>query len=240
MDYPDGFRPKVFVGLPFYGQAPVQCSLAAQTTLMEGGDCDMAGFGGHSISSLVNCFNTLWVEALNLRDRGEATHFAMLHSDCQPEPGWVELLWQQMKARPTAAVVSVVNCIKDQSDNPRTSTAYSPKGQPWGATRFIRYQDRADVVAKHGPTFGPETCREGEVFLVNTGCMLIDLRRDCWDGFAWEQPAFVARRADGVWETAFEPEDWRMSRYLASKGIDYAATWAVRVVHHGAAQWPNY
>lgn len=240
MSYPEGFRPKVFVGLPFYGSAPVACTLAAQTTVIDGGDVDMAAFSGHSISSLVNCFNTLWVEALNLRDRGEATHFAMLHADCQPEPGWVEKLWQAMKARPGAAVVSVVNCIKDQDNNPRTSTAYSPKGQPWGATRYVRYQDRAEILEKYGPTFGPETCQGDEQLLINTGCMLIDIRPDFWDGFAWEHPARVARNADGIWETAFEPEDWRMSRFLADRGIDYAATWAVRVVHHGAAHWPNY
>ena len=61
-----------------------------------------------------------------------------------------------------------------------------------------------------------------------------------WDGFAWEQPAYVGRDKDGVWQTAFEPEDWRMSRFLADRGIDYAATWAIRVTHHGAAQWPNF
>lgn len=239
MSYPEGFRPKVFVGLPFYGMAPVPCILASQSVANKG-TIDIADMKGYSISSLVDCFNALWSEALNLRDRGEATHFAMLHSDCQPEPGWVELLWQQMLARPTAAVVSVVNCIKDQDSNPRMSTAYSPKGNPWGATRFIRYQDRAEIVAKYGPTFGPETCQDGEQFLINTGCMLIDMQRDCWDTFAFEQPVLVGRDADKVWQHAFEPEDWRMSRYLADRGIDYAATWAVRVVHHGAAQWPNY
>ena len=240
MEYPADFKPKVFVGLPFYGDAPVPCTLAAQVTLVNEQNVTMAGFGGQSISSLVNCFNRLWVDALNHRDRGEATHFAMIHADCQPEPGWVDKLWAAMKARPTAAVISAVNCIKEQSENPRTSTAYSPKGSRWGATRFIRYADRAEYLAKYGPTFGPETCQEGEVFLINTGCMLIDLRRDCWDGFAWEQIAGIWRDQDGVWATDFEPEDWRMSRFLAERGIDYAATWAVRVVHHGAAQWPNY
>ena len=234
-------NPKVFVGLPHYGDAPVQCQLAAHAaTDPDAGLLSLAEVRVYSISSLVNCFNALWAMALNYRDRGEATHFAMLHSDIEPQPGWLDALMTEMHKRPSAVVVSAVSCIKEQLDNPRTSTAYSPKGQVWGATRYVRRDDRKKIVEQFGETFGPESCQWDEQLLINTGCMLIDIRHAFWDGFAWEQPAIVQKDKDGVWQTAFEPEDWRMSRFLADRGIDYAATWAVKTSHHGAAVWPNY
>lgn len=228
-------KPKVVVGLPYCGHVPLPCALAASNTPTKGA-VEIAEFQGHSISSLVHNFNCLFALALNMRDRGEATHFAMCHSDCQPEAGWIDILWEEMFKRPGCKAISAVNLIKEQTENPKTSTAFGKRGQQWGVARFVRNDDKKTMPV----TFGPELAGPDEQLLINTAVMLIDLDPAVWDGFAFEQPATILKTSDGLWEAVFEPEDWRMSRYLADRGHDYAATWAVKVAHHGLAIWPNW
>jgi hypothetical protein len=130
----------------------------------------------------------------------------------------------------------VFNLIKEQTENPKTSTAFGKRGQQWWVARFVRNDDKKTMPV----TFGPELAGPEEQLLINTAVMLIDLDPAVWDGFAFEQPATILKTSEGLWEAVFEPEDWRMSRYLADRGHDYAATWAVKVAHHGLAIWPNW
>ncbi len=45
---------------------------------------------------------------------------------------------------------------------------------------------------------------------------------------------------DGTRLTWIQPEDWRMSRFVALMGAQLRATYAVRARHRGSAWWSNY
>jgi hypothetical protein len=202
-------------------------------------------------SATPHTFNGLFALALDARDRGEITHFAMLHSDIAPERGWLDVLWQEMVAH-SADLVSAVSPIKEP-ERVRTSTAIGQIGFPWAPLRYVAMADRA----KLPPTFGPEhVCDDGEELLVNTGCFLADLRREYWDhpnpkptgkrkpddgeAFAFNFDCRITKRDDGTRVAQFDPEDWEMSRMLNRNGARYLATWRVALVHHGAAEWSTY
>lgn len=187
-------------------------------------------------SCLEHSFNVLLAHGLALRDQGRCTHLAMLHSDITAEPGWVDILAEEM-CRTRAAAISAVVAIKDPDDD-RTSTAIGVKGDPWTLRRFIRIADQ--------PTM-PQTFMEQDVcsedgteeLLINTGCMLLDLSHEFWDSYAFHVESRIRREADGSRSPQFVPEDWAMSRDLNAANLPYAATWKVQAIHIGPADWPN-
>src|SRR6266404_8904723 len=63
-------------------------------------------------SVLPTNFNRLWCDALNSRGEQGWTHFAMLHSDVEAEPGWLDTLIAEQQ-RVQADMVSAVIAIKD-------------------------------------------------------------------------------------------------------------------------------
>lgn len=190
-------------------------------------------------SLLPRTFNGLFCQAMDLRDQGEVTHFAMLHDDIWPDNWWLNTLWREMQES-GADLISVVAPIKDVPWW-RTSTAIGLVDDPWIVPRYIRAEDREFLPT----TFGAEhVCSEGELLLVNTGCWLADLRKPWWDefcdagGFNFETR--ITRAEDGSRLTWIQPEDWRMSRFISLRGATLKATYAVRLRHRGMAWWSNY
>lgn len=215
-----------------------------------------------SMSNLPQLFNSFFAHLLDERDRGHITHMAMLHADVEPERGWLSILLEEMRVH-NADVISAVVAIKEP-ERSRTSTAIGDIADPWAQPkRYIRLQDRESLPV----TFGPDdVCGPGEELLVNTGCFLMDLRRDYWTDAGDGRPyAFhfknrinveakppdqlarelVAAKHDEIVlpytrQAQLRPEDWEMSRYLRSIGAPYRATWRVNTIHHGNAQWSNW
>lgn len=203
---------------------------------------DIAGGAESEGSLLARSFNDCLCLALGKRDRGEATHMAMLHNDIEPGQFWVDGLWDVMR-RTGADLVSAIVCIKENVGNPRTSTAIGLEADPWAVKRFIRRDDLATLP----PSFGPEAaCGPGEVLLVNSGMWLADLRRPWWDDiddkgtpFAFTIRDRVIRNADGTRTPEVRSEDWEMSRDLQRAGAKLVVTREVAAIHHGNASWPT-
>ena len=237
--------PKVFLALPGYHNPAPQSVLARFTAVdqvnppSEEDRVDMVRWRVAAGSLLPKSFNTPLCEAMDLRDAGEVTHFAMLHDDVWPDNGWITTLWREMRAH-DADLISAVVPIKD-APWWRSSTAIGLKSDPWPIPRFIRAQDQATLPE----TFGPEhVCGDGEVLLVNTGCWLADITRPWWDefvdagGFTFHTRTTRGKSNERI--TWIQPEDWIMSRFLQERGARVMATYAVPIRHFGQCWWSNY
>lgn len=176
-------------------------------------------------------FNHLWCQALNLRHQG-VTHFAMLHSDIQPEDYWIDTLLAQME-KANSDIVSVVVPLKNFSGI--TSTAID--NDPWRPRR-ITLRESANL---------PETfCAEdvpwanGNGLLVNTGCWICRFTEDWVERvhFHIEDEIWINPETN-QYEPRNFPEDWRFSRQANRNKIRIMATTAVELVHLGAFGFSN-
>ena len=200
-------------------------------------------------SALCQVFNRLWVQALGSVNQ-PFTHFAMLHSDMNPDIGWLDDLYDTMQAT-NATVVSAVAAIKDAKGV--TSTAVGDPQDEWDYRRLTLSELQklpeafdAEDIARAG--FWPESYTKDKCLLVNTGCMLIDLRWPHWmdkaaDGltlkFCFNQDYRVQQWPTGKWCPEFSPEDWQMSRYIYRNGGKVVATKKVGTFHIGKAPYPS-
>lgn len=182
-------------------------------------------------STSANCtgFNKLYCEALDLRDKGEVTHFLMLHSDIVPEIYFIDKLHEVME-RTGADVVSAVSPIKDRFG--LTSTALEQKvgdrDDEWGGPRRLTMRE----IMRMPPTFTAPN------LLINTGLMLVDLRKDWADKvfFHFDDRIGMYR---GKRVPQMKPEDWNFSRDARKLGAKLFATREVKLTHRGQQDFPN-
>lgn len=186
-----------------------------------------------SSSSLLNhCFNNLWTCLHNLRRQGhEFTHYAILHDDILPDPGWVHTLVGVM-AKNDLDFVSAVAPIKD--DRGLTSTAFY-EDDIWDFQRLTMKEAMAI----------PETVSEvpGKNLLLNTGCCLLRLRPgDPWRerprDFAFETMERIDDR-NGEYIASVVSEDWHWTNKLREAGARVAFTRAVALAHEGDWDYRN-
>lgn len=192
----------------------------------------------HQGSSLLdsNC-TALWGHALNTHRRGKRlAYFALLHSDVQPEPFWLDLLVQELEATGLDLLSAVVP-IKD--GNGRTSTAVGDIGpDAFGCGYRLTMRE----VHRLPETFTAADLglAAGKCLLLNTGCFVCRLdeswAKDVWfDGrtrmrFDPERDAYV---------TEADPEDWRFTRALQRLGLKAGATRKVTLTHRGPRDHGN-
>ena len=183
-------------------------------------------------------FNMLWGTALARAVKGQATHFAMLHQDVEPEPGWLDTLVEIADLR-RADFVSVAVPIKGYSGV--CSCGIGRRNNPWNAKRRFTVRELNRM---------PQTFHEadvgyhGEMLLHNDGCILVDLRNERWFDtddagnlkFLFQFVGRLRRDGDEI-AYSFEPEDWYFSRMLYEANINTCITRAVKLTHGG---FPNY
>lgn len=186
---------------------------------------------GFSIAT--HTFNQLWCDAYNARRELGITHFAMMHADIQPEPGWLDTLLAELE-RTGADVVSAVVAIKDCKG--LTSTGL--RDPQAGRTRRLTMRE----VHQLPPTFSRwDTDESNKVLAINTGLWVCRFDGDWPRRF----PGFsIANRLDYQVDTDtltphVDPEDWRFAEWLDGEGLDVRATRAVKVWHTGLFQYPN-
>jgi hypothetical protein len=185
-------------------------------------------------SMLAGCFNTLLTTALNMRDDGYITHFAMCHSDILAEHGWLDMLWGEMWHH-RALVVSAVSPIKTLAR--RTSTAIGDANDRWKIKRCLTLKELASLP----PTFGPEhVCGPDEVLLTNTGLWLADLRHPFWDTFAFQVHTRIRREENGKFVADQRTEDWELAYDLYDAGLRYVVNRTVKLRHEGGHKFPNW
>jgi hypothetical protein len=184
-------------------------------------------------STLTHNFNTLWCEALNMRESHGVTHFAMCHADVKPEPWWVDLLLAEMNVV-QADILSVVLPIKDARG--LTSTGVGPIGKP-GVKRFTMREIQDFPV-----TFSIDSLPAslGYYLAVNTGLWIAQIANpwaDEFPGFKVENA--ITKGPDGKFYATFRPEDWLMSDWAHKQGLQVFATTAIRASHAGYTEYEN-
>lgn len=222
--------PLIYLGLPHYGtfhqgtlnsvlNAARQCRVMVKAT-------------GFSLISVV--FNMLWCAALNARSAG-VTHFAMLHSDIECEPGWLDTLFWEL-VRTDADVLSVAVAIKDERGLTSTALTRDP-ADIWRIDKRISLHELADLPE----TFSGPDCGDPDyVLLGNTGCWIARLDRPWCEQVCFTVRDRIVKNAKGEFEPHVDSEDWGFSRQLHALGCKVLATKKVKVSHHGDKGWANH
>lgn len=232
-------RPQVLLCMPSRGDARIE---AAQShfALATRGKCDVIPVIGSS-SLLAYGFNRMWATAINYAAAGAVTHFLLHHDDIEVRtPGWLDVMLAEMR-RTGAAVLSVVQPIKD--DSGLTSTAIGAESNRWLA-RKLSFRE----IARLPETFCAKDTRwSGSPLLANTGLMLVDLSRPEWlstnpDGslkFRFQITDRIVKGESGLWEAQFLPEDWAFSRDCWDAGLPVHVTNKVECHHWGSRAHTN-
>lgn len=222
---------RLFIGIPSrdgklpYGLTEAKARLERQIPYT---------MGGVAICSLLAYnFNQILAMALNRREEkphekwpGGVTHLLLWHDDIVPtDRDFGIKLLNEMERFNLDAISATVSF---RSDSGFTSTARDIEGQP----DPVRY--------KLGDIQGTITSREEPGLLINTGLLLMDLRKPWVESFHWTITDGIRKNADGKFEAVCESEDWKMSRWMRANGVPFGATAKVRTLHGGQISWPNY
>lgn len=230
---------RVFLGMPGYGDMTAGAANglyhATAGRLHVGGvdyrvALDRVYKGG---SLLAHNFNALWAGAINLSAQGPTVdYFAMLHSDVEPEEGWLDRLIEEMESR-DLDMLGVVVPIKDLQG--LTSIALqNPNGDSWRPLCRLTMKE----IASLPETFTAEDT--GHDLLLNTGCWVCR-----FDAETAKEMSFTIRdtiRWDeerGLHVAEVEPEDWGFSRQWNARGLRIGATRKIRLTHAGSMRFGN-
>lgn len=185
--------------------------------------------------------NRLWCYALNQAHKGKITHFAMLHSDIMPSPGWIDLLIDELDDR-KADFISAVAALKN--DDGLTSCGIGDADNQWEPHRRFTMRELVEMPE----TFAIEDTPHPDRYLLhNTGCWVADLRSPLWrvtkaDGSLLADFSFPIRAAvlpTGEIVHQRESEDWHFSRMMALLGCKTLCTRRVATVHYGQKGFRN-
>lgn len=210
---------KIFLACPHYGPVEQEQAFAVNKVCRQKGVLAVSRGG----SLLARHFNQLWCQALNTRKSKGWTHFAMIHSDIEPEDGWLDKLINEMD-RVQADVISAVVPIKDSSGS--TSTAILSEED-----NDVELLNEA-ALSKLPCTFD-ESHFPGKTLLVNTGLWVCDFRSE-WVEHCWfEIRDSIHKFPDGTFEARGMPEDWNFSIMCKMLRRKVFATQIVGLKHYG-------
>ena len=185
--------------------------------------------------------NQLWCHALNMAAAGAITHYAQLHSDITPAPGWVDLLIDELDER-QADFISATVALKD--DNGLTSCGIGDAANHWQPLRRFTMRE----IHQMPETFTiSDTPHPDRYLLHNSGCCVADLRNPAWrtvdaDGCLVADFSFPIRSKvlpNGTFVSERESEDWHFSRGMAAIGVKTLATRRVSTIHFGQRGFRN-
>ena len=240
-------RKKVFIGMPGYSKNQTERDAwFALTHTASDNETLTTTCCQHCNSLLARGMNMLYAQA----QYQDYDYFAMLHTDIGPDAGWLDTLWTVMEES-DADIVSAVSPIK--SADGLTSTAIDlsrgPDVRDWHVRRLTMQEvmqlpetfSQADTVAAG---FNPDN----RLLLVNTGCMLVNLRKP-WvreaNNFGELLCYFTIRDGiqitDGRYDVRVIPEDWGFSKTVqeVSPAAKVLATRAVKLRHWGEHGFDN-
>lgn len=185
--------------------------------------------GLSSSSANATGFNQLYCQALDLRDKGQASHFLMLHSDIVPEIHFIDKMHEIME-KTGCDVLSAVSPIKDRLGLTSTALeqAVGDRDAEWGGPRRLTMRE----IMKMPPTFTAPN------LLVNDGLMLVDLRKPWTDQMYFHFDDRIGMY-QGKRVPQMRPEDWNWSRDARKLGATLYATREVKLTHRGQQDFPN-
>lgn len=223
-------KPKVFIGVPSYDG---RINMAVPNGIY---GCTSRGvlaslqFG--SQSWLTRNFNNLYAQALNERATKGITHFLMWHEDIEiATRNWLDTMFDLMFHN-HADVLSVVVPIKTMDG--LTSTALDETVGDYDPYWRVRRLTMHEVYNDYPSTFTAPN------LLVNTGLMLVDIRKE-WAEKVWFEfdDKILRDEKTGKFKAVGVPEDWNFSRKALRLGAKLWATREVTVIHHGRHQFGN-
>lgn len=225
---------KVFVGIPSYDGRVNSGLLNAHAFASRLERSALEVMVVESGSWLTRNFNSLYASALNMRKERGLTHFCLLHDDvCIDDPWWLDKMLDLM-AKNEADVLSAIIPIKNGTGI--TSTAFDELVGDVGH-KHIRRLTMKEAFEKFPSTFTDEK------LLLNTGLMLIDIRKfwaeNIW--FEFEDRILRVSTDNGPRFTAVGcPEDWNFSRKAKAAGAKLFATREIKATHLGVGKWRNH
>ena len=218
---------RILLAMPSYGKE----TNAAGRAFWRGTSSTDVSHQVRTSSLLALNFNMLWCELLNSLDTDTPfEYFAMLHDDCQPEDGWVDMLIEELE-RKRLDVLGVVSPIKDNH----------------GLSSIATERDDRDTwrpharLTMHEAYLLPETFTEldiGRPLLLNTGCWVAKVGDWCRQVYFTINDRIV-RDKNGRYVPEVEPEDWFFSRLLNEMDLKIGATKRVRLKHRGETDYTN-
>ena len=222
------FRPRAFLYLPNRpGNAFDGKTVDA---LWQTGSRHRLHVRSRAMSLLNYNFNLGWCDALNRR--GEFEYFVMMHSDICPEPRWLDKLIDEYE-RSGADVLSCVVAIKDE------------RGQ--SSTGLMTWHDRnmkkisIAQALKLPPTFNAAMIGyPKDVLLINTGLWICRMDKKWCEKVCFRCYDRIFQDADGTFVPQCIGEDWLFSIDLAKLGVKVFATTAIKVLHAGGFDYPNF
>jgi hypothetical protein len=181
-------------------------------------------------SEFILCMNRLWCEALNQRKEG-ITHICYLHSDIEiTTPDWLDRMMYLSEIN-NADVLSATVAIKDNSG--MTSTGLF-KANETSVLGFDHRRLSVKETIERGPTFTDEH------LLLNTGLMLVDLRKEWVENICFKFQDWIYKDGSDLFQPATIAEDWGFSIAAHKKGASLWATTEIKTIHKGNGAWPNW
>lgn len=185
-------------------------------------------------SSLTRVFNTLWATALTDKKHKGLTHFAMIHADIAPEPWWLDKMLAIME-KTGADVLSAI--VPQKTTQGLTSTAFDLETKT-GDDPFDHWKIQRLTMQQAFKEFEPTFTRPD--ILLNTGLMLVDMRKDWVREIVFRFENDILEQPDGKLRPVEISEDWYFSREAKKRGAKLFATREVKVYHLGATAFPNH
>lgn len=216
---------RIYVALPGYGGVIGTHILRTVFSASSRGYMEKAEPSSYSF--LTHNFNVLFCEALNHRKLG-FTHFAMCHDDCEPERGWLDKMVDIATER-RADILSVVIPIKDEQGYTSTALDTLTVDPEWRVKRLTM----TEIYRDYEPTFTHPK------LLLNTGLMLVDLRKPAVEKLWFEFKNVIQKLPDGTMFPKCFPEDWQFSRMARREGLRLYATREIKVDHWGRHKYGN-
>lgn len=234
----------VLVGIPTYDDTLRSGLALALLTEMRQPKCPPYTVACKQSSLLALAHNELLCIALN--NRPEISHLLIVHADVMPDPGFIAQMYSDM-AEAQADVLGAVIPIKDSKG--LTSTALLPSlgtAERHGRREFRRRRltmteavRLPDVFDVHDLQHVFEDDSDDAALLVNTGMMLIDVRKAFAELVHFEINDAIFQNERGQFYADVEPEDWHFSRQCAELGARVCVTRRVGLRHVGRANFPN-
>jgi hypothetical protein len=226
-------QPSCFLALPSYGGVYAQSMFSAWNCGSKMRVCPVPGIS----SDMDHNYTLLLCLAINAPENFD--YFAMLHSDVNPEQGWLDILMEEMELL-KADVLSVVIPIKEETAGV-TSTGLGIMGN-WTVKRLTMTE-----VMELPISFSVQNLSSHYPFpylAINTGCMLWSRKtRDWWRDFAkqggFRHQGWVTEDSQGHLQASTFAEDWKFSRWAASQNLSVYATRKVKLNHYGPVGFPN-
>ncbi len=176
-------------------------------------------------------FNMLWCQALNGRKDHGFTHFAMLHSDIQIGPWWLDDLIDEMD-RVDAEVMSTIIPIKDGRGLTTTGIRYPGV---WGTRRYTM----TEIMAMPETFSIADTDDPDQILAINTGAWTCRITTGWADTFPGFTDSYRIRHLGEIAVPDFDSEDWLFSDWLAANRVRTFVTRKPNAAHAGAFMYPN-